>query len=89
VSAAKLMKTKIKNLNLALVSLKYSHLNNVKKIWQGVSDISLKSSKSQKPISLKINGAATSNPVDVLTHTFLRLLIQLGHRYLLLQNSES
>jgi len=42
------------------------HSNNVQKIWQGVRDIiSLKSSKSLKPISLKINGAVTSNPIDI------------------------
>jgi hypothetical protein len=40
--------------------------NNVKKIWQGVRDIiSLKSSKSLKPISLKINGAVVSDPTAV------------------------
>jgi hypothetical protein len=42
------------------------HSNNVQKIWHGVRDIiSLKSSKSVKPISLKINGTVTSSPIAV------------------------
>jgi len=57
------------------------HSNNVQKIWQGVRDIiSLKSSKSLKPISLKINGAVTF--LSILT--FLQLLNQLGLKYHLL-----
>ena len=46
----------------------YFHKNSrdIRKIWQGVKDIiSLKASSSAKPISLKINGTVTSDPLLV------------------------
>ena len=42
------------------------HSKNMHKIWQGVRDIiSLKSSGQSRPISLRINGVLSSNPLEV------------------------